>query len=82
MVQEITHLAVVLEVGSLVAKTANNVDLKGGLLRNRACVLSQPVVEPYFPFEYNTHCANGQNLETMRNWQFRAIFWFCWSLKL
>ena len=34
--------------GALLAQTADNVDLKDGLLSNRVCTLKFPVVEDYF----------------------------------
>ena len=39
----------------LAAQTAITVDLKSGLLSSRACALSHPVEEPYFPSKHNTH---------------------------
>ena len=40
---------------SLVAQTADVVDLKDLHLRNRACALGNPVLEPYFTCKLNNH---------------------------
>ena len=44
--------------GTLVAETADIVDLKDGLLNNRDCALRNPEVKSYSPYKRNTHCTD------------------------
>ena len=55
----------VVECRALLAKSADFVDFKDGLLSNKTCVLRNPVLEPSFPCIHITHgielyCTFGQ----------------------